>query len=166
MACPMRGFHVDDILDAIHNKQQQQQRFDSTATHDTVQDKAEQLVRRLGEGDFRSELSAFPDAVRSKKIFTFTELRRTQAVTQNSGRVKRDGDAVMAAVPNSVILGLPGDHEEVIPADKDHSSIVKFDSRSDETYEDVVCRMQQILSGLGTQSDSQGEDSGGSGRVP
>jgi hypothetical protein len=54
----------------------------------------------------------------------------------------------MAAGPNSVILGLPGDIEEVIPADKDHSDIVKFASRSDETYEDIKCRIQSLVSNL------------------
>ncbi len=54
----------------------------------------------------------------------------------------------MAAAPNSVILGLPGDIEEVIPADKDHSNIVKFASRSDETYEDIVCRIRQLLADI------------------
>lgn len=55
----------------------------------------------------------------------------------------------MAAVPNSVILGLPGDTEEVISADKDHSDIVKFALRSDQTYEDIVCRIQKLLVTIG-----------------
>lgn len=54
----------------------------------------------------------------------------------------------MAATPNSVILGLPSDMEEVIQADKDHSDIVKFAMRSDETYEDIKCRIQHLVTSV------------------
>ncbi|OXV05531.1 hypothetical protein Egran_06701 [Elaphomyces granulatus] len=138
-ACPTRGFHAQDILDAMRAEQQ-------AAGEDPIaDDKAEALVRRLGDGDFRNELSSFPDVIKGKKVYTFSETRRTQTVTR---KVRRDGDAVMAAGPNSVILGLPGDIEEVIPADKDHSDIVKFASRGDETYEDIKCRIQSLVSNL------------------
>ncbi|KAN0066705.1 hypothetical protein V8E54_015175 [Elaphomyces granulatus] len=141
-ACPTRGFHVQDILDAMRAEQQ-------AAGEDPIaDDKAEALVRRLGDGDFRNELSSFPDVIKGKKVYTFSETRRTQTVTRKTGQVRRDGDTVMAAGPNSVILGLPGDIEEVIPADKDHSDIVKFASRGDETYEDIKCRIQSLVSNL------------------
>jgi len=141
-ACPTRGFHAQDILDAMRAEQQ-------AAGEDPIaDDKAEALVRRLGDGDFRNELSSFPDVIKGKKVYTFSETRRTQTVTRKTGQVRRDGDAVMAAGPNSVILGLPGDIEEVIPADKDHSDIVKFASRGDETYEDIKCRIQSLVSNL------------------
>jgi hypothetical protein len=45
-------------------------------------DKAEALVRRLGDGDFRNELSSFPDVIKGKKVYTFSETRRTQTVTR------------------------------------------------------------------------------------
>jgi len=59
----------------------------------------------------------------------------------------------MAAGSNSVILGLPSATEEVIHADKDHSNIVKFASRSDPTYDDVKCRIQAIVASLTEQRD-------------
>lgn len=54
----------------------------------------------------------------------------------------------MAAEPNSVVLGLPSDIEEVIGADKDHSEIVKFEMRSDETYQNVRVRIQGLVENL------------------
>jgi hypothetical protein len=69
-----------------------------------------------------------------------------------TGKVRRDGELVMAAAPNSVILGLPSDVEEVINADdKDHSDIVKFERRSDETYQNVKVRIQDLVSGQGRE---------------
>lgn len=138
MACPMRGFHVDDILGAIRAEQPEL---------DIAQDKVQQLLHRLGDGDFfHSELLTFPNAVAGKKVFTFYEMDRTQTLTMNSGQPRRDGDSVRAAPPNLVILGFP--EEDAVPAGKDHSSIVKFAFRSDETYQDIVCRIQQVLSEL------------------
>ena len=159
-ACPMRGFHVQDILDTMRED----------ASEDTIpawDDKAEALVRRLGEGNFRNELSSLLNAIRGMKVFTFSEMRWTQTVTRKvgklanyhlrgargltelqTGQVRRDGDAVMAAVPNSVILGLRVDNEEVIHADKDHSNIVKFASRGDETYEDIMYRIQALVASI------------------
>lgn len=49
-------------------------------------DKAEALVRRLGDGDFRNELASFPDVVRGKKVYTFSEMRQTQTVTRTVSR--------------------------------------------------------------------------------
>lgn len=136
----MRGFHVDDILSVIHADQ---------PDVDITQDKVQQLLHRLGDGDFfHSELSTFPNAVAGKKVFTFYEMDRTQTLTTNSGELRRDGDSVRAAPPNLVILGFP--EEDAVPADKDHSNIVKFAFRSDETYQDIVCRIQQVLSELPT----------------
>ena len=51
----------------------------------------------------------------------------------------------MAAGPHTVILGLGSDMEEVISADKDHSSIAKFDLRSDETYQNIKRRIQSLV---------------------
>jgi hypothetical protein len=75
-ACPTRGFHVQDILDAMRAEQQ-------AAGEDPIaDDKAEGLVRRLGDGDFWDELSSFPDVIRGKKVYSFWEMQRTQTVTR------------------------------------------------------------------------------------
>ena len=65
-----------------------------------------------------------------------------------TGQVRRDGDPVTAAGRNSVILGLPGDIEEAIPADKNHSDIVKFASRGDQTYEDIKYRIRELVANI------------------
>ncbi len=78
-ACPTRGFHVEDILEAV--------RAEQPDDDPNADDKAEALVRRLGEGSFRNELSAFPDAIRGKKVYTFAETRRTQTVTQKVSKL-------------------------------------------------------------------------------
>jgi len=51
----------------------------------------------------------------------------------------------MAAGPHTVILGLGSDTEEVISADKDHSSIAKFNLKSDETYQNIKRRIQSLV---------------------
>jgi len=162
-ASPTRGFFVQDILDSMESARQV---TDQTITND--EDKAQQLVRALGDGDFRGDLASFPDVVSGKRVFTFVEQQRTQTLTKKvisyistisevglsanadkTGRIRRDGELTIAAAPNSVILGLPSDVEEVIGADKDHSDIVKFDMRSDETYQNVKVRIQSLVEVLG-----------------
>lgn len=54
----------------------------------------------------------------------------------------------MAAKQNPVVFGLPGDEE--IFADKDHSDIVKFASKTDQTYVDIVARIKMVLEEVGT----------------
>ncbi|KAE8440465.1 hypothetical protein EG329_007585, partial [Mollisiaceae sp. DMI_Dod_QoI] len=144
-ACPSRGFHVQDILNTMSAE------LEAAGKEPISDDKAAALVRRLGEGDFRSELASYPDVVLHKKVYSFVETRKTETVTRQSGQVRRDGNPVMAAGPNSVILGLPNATEEVIPTDKDHSDIVKFASRGDPTYEDVKCRIQAEVASLKEQ---------------
>ncbi|KAH8883060.1 hypothetical protein GQ53DRAFT_772040 [Thozetella sp. PMI_491] len=131
-ACPSRGFHVQDILDTI---QAEREASDQDPISD---DKAEALVRRLGEGDFRNELSSYPNVISGKKV----------AKNLKSGVVRRDGPSVLAAPPNSVIIGLPSAAEEVIFTDKDHSDIVKFASRGDATYQDVKHRIQAEIASI------------------
>ena len=53
-----------------------------TEESDLLIDKAKSLVRRLGDGDFRKELAAFPNTLMGKKAYTFSEMRRTQAVAR------------------------------------------------------------------------------------
>lgn len=156
-ACPLRGFHVQDILDAMEADWQ------ATGQGPITGDKAKALVQRLGEGNFRNELDSLPDILRGKKVYTFVEQRQTPMVMRGvsccpvlvlvgiilmmrqTGTLRRDGEPVMAAGPHSVILGLGSDMEEVIGANKDHSSIVKFDMRSDETYQKVKKRIQDLV---------------------
>jgi hypothetical protein len=135
----MRNFYVADILDAMLTENPESDRSG----------RAGLLVRRLGEGDFfRNDLSTFRSVVKGKKIFSFYETEMTSVLTKNSGQVRRDGQGVMAAAPNSVVLGW--DDEEAIPADKDHSDIVKFELRSDQTYQDIKHRIEKVLLELGT----------------
>lgn len=75
-ACPTRGFHVQDILDAMRAEQQ------ATGEDPIADDKAEAVVRRLGDGDFWDELSSFADVITGKKVYSFWEMQRTQTVTR------------------------------------------------------------------------------------
>ncbi|KAK3365573.1 hypothetical protein B0T24DRAFT_393081 [Lasiosphaeria ovina] len=139
LACPLRGFHVQDILDAMEADQQETEQ-------DCITDnKAKALVQRLGEGNFRNELDSLPDILKGKRVYTFVEQRQTRMVVKGKVILRRDGELVMAAGPHTVILGLGSDMEEVISADKDHSSIVKFDLRSDETYQNIKRRIQDLV---------------------
>jgi hypothetical protein len=167
-ACPSRGFYAQDILNTMSAE------LEAAGKDPISDDKAAALVRRLGEGNFRNELASYPDVVLNKKVYSFVETRKTKTVTRQvwcsrcnilkeqaclvltksglkSGHVRRDGAPEMAAGSNSVILGLPSATEEVIEADKDHSNIVKFASRSDSTYEDVKCRIQAEIASLKEQ---------------
>lgn len=140
MACPMRNFYVDDIIDVMNSNDH--------GDLDNPVDRAGLLVRRLGEGDFlRNELSNFRNAVKGKRIFSFYETGKTQTLTNTSGNPQRNGVAVMAASANAVLLDW--ENEEAIPADKDHSNIVKFSARSDDTYEDIVFWLREVLKDCG-----------------
>jgi hypothetical protein len=135
MACPMRNFYVDDIIGLMNS---------NDGELDKPVDRASLLVRRLGDGDFfRNELSNFRNAVKGKRIFSFYEIGKTQTLTSTSGNPRRNGVAVMAASANAVLLDW--ENEEAIPADKDHSNIIKFSTRSDDTYEDIVFRLREVL---------------------
>jgi len=130
----MRSFHVDDMLNTMDLNDANQEEVD----------RARLLVHRLGKGDFLlNELSGFQEAAKCKQVFSFYESGKTQALTKTSGRPQRDGDSLMAASASSVLLGW--ENEEGIRADKDHSNIVKFSTRSDDTYEDIVCRIREVL---------------------
>lgn len=142
MACPFRGFHVADVRSVLRSGQQPN-------NDDWSYDNVDRLLQSLGNGDFlRTELSNFENAVKSRKIrlFTFYEMGRTASLTSSSGKPRRDGEPVLSAPPNSVILDY---EEEVIPAtDKDHSNIVKLSFQSDQTYKDIVYRIGGALEGL------------------
>ncbi|KAK3363888.1 hypothetical protein B0T25DRAFT_528662 [Lasiosphaeria hispida] len=136
MACPMRSFHTKDLLHALHPDDPDLKRPRS--------DKAATLIRRLGNGEFfRSELANLYPAVEGMEIFSFYEQEKTKELTNKSGKYQRDGEEVMAAGPNSVLLDWP--NETAIPVDKDHSEIVKIEMQSDDTYQHIVSRIRKML---------------------
>jgi hypothetical protein len=51
----------------------------------------------------------------------------------------------MAVEDESALLKLPAELERKIPADSNHSNIVKFDSIQDETYQNVRTFMDELL---------------------
>jgi hypothetical protein len=52
----------------------------------------------------------------------------------------------MAVDDRSALLHLPADLERKIPADANHSNIVKFDSDEDDTYQNVRTFLEELLS--------------------
>jgi ankyrin repeat protein len=59
---------------------------------------------------------------------------------------------------DSALLNLPGVHESPIPVDGDHSTMVKFNSPTDRTYQTVLKYIRQLLKSFVPQvaHDSQG----------
>jgi hypothetical protein len=142
MACPIRGFYNPDILLAMD--------LSNITPTEGDRDRARLLIQRLGEGDFlHNELSNFIKAFRGKNIsvFSFYETLKTPTVTYTSGNVRRNGEAVMVAPRNSVILDWANERE--VPTEKDHSNIVKFSTSTDETYTQIMWRVRKVLNKLG-----------------
>jgi hypothetical protein len=51
----------------------------------------------------------------------------------------------MAVEDRSALLQLPGELEHKIPADANHSNIVKFETSDDETYQNVRSFMSELI---------------------
>lgn len=79
-------------------------------------------------------------------MFSFYELGKTKELTSDGGVIQRAGKDVMAADLNKALLDVNG--EEPVPSDKDHSAIVKFGKKGDETYQDIKCRIDRVLEDL------------------
>ena len=58
------------------------------------------------------------------------------------------GEYLECVAKDSAILGLPPYLEKQIPVDSDHSNMVKFDHRSDRTYQDILLCLHRLKSDL------------------
>ena len=65
----------------------------------------------------------------------------------------RKGEYLEYVPRDSAILDLPGHLEQKIVVDSDHSNMVKFDHRSDRTYQNILLCIKHIETCLG---ESQG----------
>lgn len=96
---------------------------------------------RFGSQRLADQLVDFKNLIRHRKIVSFVEMQQTRRlgiIANGNGSWSRSGDFITTANPQSVMLQLP-DHEEVkIRVDADHSSIVKFDTRHNPTYQSAL----------------------------
>ncbi|KAK6356060.1 hypothetical protein TWF718_000434 [Orbilia javanica] len=89
----------------------------------------------------------FKERIESTKVqvFSFYETQMTPKVIKLSdGSYGRNGDHVIIVGRDSVALGIPG-LEELLSAQANHSTIVKFKNEQDPTYRTVYDRLNEII---------------------
>ncbi|KAF2458876.1 hypothetical protein BDY21DRAFT_282753 [Lineolata rhizophorae] len=86
----------------------------------------------------------FKNMATNLKIVSFYETNMTKKVIKVRGEsgYGRDGDHIMVVKRESAVLGLPSSIETAIPVDENHSSMVKFPTRTNKTYEHVRSFLQ------------------------
>ncbi|OAL53552.1 hypothetical protein IQ07DRAFT_502809 [Pyrenochaeta sp. DS3sAY3a] len=91
------------------------------------------------------QLDAFRDIIRDRRIVSFYERGQTRQLEYNSEsqRWRRSGDYVTTVGTDSALLQLPTAVEEKIPLSADHSTIVKFDARTDAGYTSARDKLRQ-----------------------
>ncbi|PGH08105.1 hypothetical protein AJ79_06105 [Helicocarpus griseus UAMH5409] len=93
-----------------------------------------------------SQLFEFRNAIRDRKIVSYYEEKKTPRLVRNkkSKTSGRTGKGEIAVDANSAILHLPDHMEPKIPIERDHSNIVKFDSKSDSGYSSAIGYLKQF----------------------
>ncbi|KAI5839115.1 hypothetical protein DFP73DRAFT_484559, partial [Morchella snyderi] len=126
---PHRGFLVDDILAMVNG---------STRAA---------LVESLEEGSegLATELNRFITyaAGHGMRIVSFKETQQTRKLQKGTdGRWTRSGSPFTAVEAGSAILVLPETIETSLPATGNHSTMVKFKSQSEASYQSVINRLE------------------------
>ena len=130
-ATPHRGLLIDDIQAMIGE--------------DTTHPRAA-LVEQIGYNSqwLAEQLSDFKNVIRERVVVNFIEMQQTRRlVADGNGSWTRSGDFVTALGPDSALLQLPDSMEIKIRADADHSSIVKFDTVFNRTYQRAIKYLRQ-----------------------
>ncbi|KAK8002146.1 hypothetical protein PG991_014368 [Apiospora marii] len=109
------------------------------------------ILTRLEDGVNR-EMRGFVDkiAVGEKKIVTYYERERTPQLVwdKNAQRASASGKPISRVDPNDAVFGLQKSIEKTVPVNEDHSNMVKFNSRSNETYKDVCSALKEHIKEL------------------
>ncbi|EAU30103.1 predicted protein [Aspergillus terreus NIH2624] len=68
-----------------------------------------------------------------------------KGLDSESGRWKRTGDFVTTVGADSALLQLPDHEEDKVPLNADHSTVVKFKTRTEEGYQTALINLRQFL---------------------
>ncbi|KKZ67173.1 hypothetical protein EMCG_07118 [[Emmonsia] crescens] len=132
-AIPHRGLVVDDIRKMLAEDE-------NHPRHTLLQQinmKSDLLTGQLVD---------FKNLIRDRKIVSFYETKQTRQLefnteTQSWGRT---GKFATTVEMDSAMLQLPDHLEDKIPLHEDHSSIVKFDSKSAQGYRSAIRNLKQF----------------------
>ncbi|KIX95944.1 uncharacterized protein Z520_08199 [Fonsecaea multimorphosa CBS 102226] len=103
-------------------------------------------------------MESFINMTMDKKIVSFYETRLTRAVARDeNGSYGRTGDYIQVVGEPSARFYLPEQIEKAIPVDGDHSTIVKFTSPADDTYQTVRNLLKSYLESVGSKSGTSFE---------
>ncbi|KAA8901295.1 hypothetical protein FN846DRAFT_781305, partial [Sphaerosporella brunnea] len=130
---PHRGPLTEDILSMVDTKDHSER---------------VKLVESIDKNnkDLEEQLQRFINITPRFRIVSFYELKKTRKlVMQDANNTwSRSGDFIVPVGTDSALLNLPSSIETRIPVDKDHSTIVKFNSKQDGTYRTVVSHVWEL----------------------
>ncbi|KAL0633622.1 hypothetical protein Q9L58_007446 [Maublancomyces gigas] len=131
---PHRGMLVEDILTMIGDD-----------SHRAT------LVKSLETGsvELQRDLKRFINysVIIKLKIINFREIELTRKLEKGEdGKWSRSGDYFTAVDAESSVLQLPDTIEESLAVEGDHSSMVKFKHKGDQTYKSVVRYLEDFTS--------------------
>ncbi|KIW86274.1 hypothetical protein Z517_01669 [Fonsecaea pedrosoi CBS 271.37] len=138
---PHRGISLSDVTKMVKDLDYPLQR--------------EKLVNEIIESSsgINPIMESFINMTMGKKIISFYETRMTRAVAKNEdGSYGRSGEYIEVVKEPSARLYLPHQIEEAIPVEGDHSTMVKFASSADNTYQSVRNYLRDYLESFGFTS--------------
>ncbi|OQU98905.1 Ankyrin repeat-containing protein [Cladophialophora immunda] len=143
---PHRGISLEDVAKMVDEDSQPQRAL---------------LVREIIQSSSGIDpiMESFINMTMGKKIVSFYETRMTRAVTRASfrdenGMYGRSGEHIQVVKEPSARFYLPAQIEEAIPVDGDHSTMVKFTSSADDTYQSVRNYLRGYLNSFGFTNGS------------
>ncbi|KAI5820655.1 hypothetical protein BZA77DRAFT_226720, partial [Pyronema omphalodes] len=129
---PHKGLVVTDIRRMLKEEHPRQELLNQITT------KSQLLADQLAD---------FKNIVEDRRIVSFYERQQTAHLKQDPTTLKwkRGEDQFSTAVDEeSALLQFPDRMETKIPVDADHSNMVKFDSKSNQTYSSVVGYLRNV----------------------
>ncbi|KAF3104394.1 hypothetical protein TWF102_003036 [Orbilia oligospora] len=131
---PFRGIYLNDVISMLDDDWEL-----ASQGHELVRD----IIYETQRITHTCEVFMHRITERKVPIYSFYEKEKTRRVIQKDGVYGRYGDYVIVVSKNSTVLETPG--FESMPADGDHSTIVKLKSAQDDTYTTVRSRLKIII---------------------
>ncbi|RPB13466.1 hypothetical protein P167DRAFT_115662 [Morchella conica CCBAS932] len=133
---PHRGLVVDDIRASLEEESSRHALLDSI---------------EKGAGLLEAELSRFIDYCSDIRIVNFYETGQTRKLVRDAnGKLSRSGDYFTAVESQSAVLQLPRKIAESLPAEGDHSTMVKFSNKTtSNSYTSVLKHLRNLATANG-----------------
>ncbi|RDW85279.1 hypothetical protein BP6252_02869 [Coleophoma cylindrospora] len=135
---PHKGLVVDDIRRMI----QDAERHPRQSLLEEISTKSDLLSYQLAD---------FKNLIRDRKIVSFYEMQQTRRLEKNPETQSwaRTGSFMTAVEAGSALLELPDSMEIKCAVNADHSHMVKFDSRTSETYRQALGYLTEFQANAG-----------------